>query len=237
MGLGYVTDLLRVAPLICWLKTWLNPEITLNHLILWDCVSLDKASCVPWLAYVKSMFGKIEHPDLFNSPERIKKEDVKWIKSHFLNILMMEREELELKKPLVRAHFLTLTSLSIEPHLRLVTKPFHRWLLTRFCFNLIHLTLGTSPGWGKPENLGPCQCDNFSPQDTMHFIMFCEYYSDIRKKFLLPFLRDKGSLQVRPALLYLQMLSNTRDIFHIASFLVAAVRHKSRRPSYLINSV
>lgn len=41
LGLGYVTDLLRVAPLVCWLKTWLNPDITLNHQILRDCV--------PWI--------------------------------------------------------------------------------------------------------------------------------------------------------------------------------------------
>lgn len=96
---------------------------------------------------MKTMFLKLGRLDLYNNPEGIKKEDVNWVKTQFLNIMILEREEWELQKPLVKAHYLINFSPLIEPYLKIVTNPFHRWLLTRLRFDLIYLLLGDSSGW------------------------------------------------------------------------------------------
>lgn len=117
----------------------------------------------------------------------------------------------------------------MKPYLDIVTKPQHSFLLTIIRFNYLHFLLAEPLGWRKIEDLGPYSCDKFSSQDTLHFVMFCEHYLHIRKRFIFPILKDKGFLQARPALTYLQMLNNPWEIFNIASFLVAAVRPREKK--------
>lgn len=131
---------------------------------------------------------------------------------------------------MVRAYQLLKTSCAIKPYLNVVTNPNHRFLLVRFRFNQLHFLLVEPQGWRRVEDLGTC--DNFSTQDTLHFVLFCEHFLHSCQRFILPILRGKGFLQAKPALIYLQMLTNVWEIFNIVSFLTAAVRTRKEREGH-----
>lgn len=173
---------------------------------------------------------------MYSLPHNLKKEDVKWVKLHFQNLLEAERETVELGKPMVRSLFQLSSTLAMEPYLKYVTKPYHRFLLIRFRFNLIHLVLGSQSKWGSPENLPLCTCDCFSIQDTLHLVMLCEHYLVARKKFLVPILKKLNFVQVRPALLHLQMLNSVQTTYGVACFLAAAARQNKLRMAAISNN-
>lgn len=231
-GVGFVSDLIGVAPLLKWIAIWINPELEMNSEIMRNCLALDRASSIPWLSYVKRLAMQLGRPELFNSPDKLMKEDILWAKKTYLHVAHMEKEARELKKPMVRAYQLLKTSCAIKPYLNVVTNPNHCFLLVRFRFNQLHFLLAEPQGWRRVEDLGTCTCDNFSTQDTLHFVLFCEHFLHSCQRFILPILRGKGFLQAKPALIYLQMLTNVWEIFNIVSFLTAAVRTRKEREGH-----
>ena len=91
----------------------------------------------------------------------------------------------------------------MELHLCHGISKYHRFLLERFRFNLIHHLLASPRGWVLDSLRGPCICDHSSPQNTLHFVLFCPIFGKERSRFLVPLLRDLGFGQARLALLYL----------------------------------
>lgn len=124
----------------------------------------------------------------------------------------------ELAKPMVKNYITLSSSPQVQPYLSLVNNMHHCFVLTRFRLNLIHWLLAFPKGYTKLSALKPCPCDNFSDQDILHFTVFCELYFPLRKKSILPLLKSGQFVQVRPALLYLQMLSSPVVCFGVASF-------------------
>lgn len=81
LGVQFQCDTLASLPIVFWLKCWLNPELNLNHTIIRECLTLDKALQIPWLNYIKRSLEGIGRVELFYKPETITKQDVEQVKS------------------------------------------------------------------------------------------------------------------------------------------------------------
>lgn len=201
----------------------------MNHEVLRDCLTLDYWDSIPWLKNVHKLAVSLGRPELFTEPAKIAKGDLKWVKTTFKTKKDMEREALELSKRTVRTHQL-IVNLGHEPelYLKVVNNANHRYLLTKFSLNKIHLLLSDRPCWTKQTELDICNCDGFSIMDTAHFLFFCGHFKSLRKKFIVPLLKEKRFKQVKPALLYLQLLSNTWEISNVATFFSIAMRLRKK---------
>lgn len=225
LGVLYLQDILALRPLMCWIKCWLNDDLGLTQQILREATSLDNMTRIPWLVYVKKCFLEMGRPDLFTSPESISIQDIDIVKSTFFKLRIMEREAVEIVKPSVRKHVLITTSPSLEPYLLLPLSTYERFVLIRFRLDYFNFLLAVPRGSSKGYILGPCGCDGLSPQDLSHFLFICKYYEMPRKMYLKPFLKPLNFRQIRPALLYLQLL-HVESVPFIVGFLKLSLRFR-----------
>lgn len=152
------------------------------------------------------------------------------MKTSFLEHVAALGEDRELGKQTVRAHNLVKTCGGIEPYLSLLHNAQDRFLMTRFRFNLIHHLLADPAGFTASIELkGPCGCDHRSPQDTLHFVLLCPFYSLPRCRFLIKILKQAKFRQARVALLHLQMAKDPLTLFCITYFLRLAARLRETR--------
>lgn len=112
-------------------------------------------------------------------------------------------------------------TLSIEPYLWFVQNVDH-FLLTGFRFNIMRQLL-LIPNCSMSDRYpDPCGCDSLFPQDTLHFVMFCNFYKKAQWDFIAPWLRGRSFRQARLALMYFQWLSDAHICFSVASFSATA---------------
>ena len=224
LGLPFICDLIALKPLLYWLKVWIRAEPFMNRTILRDCLSLDRVDQIPWLMYLKKEFDGLGRPDLFQSPESICLADFHWVKKNFLLKKQSDREKSLFSKPLVLAHMKIKTVMGMEPYLQWVIRPTHLFYLIRFRFDMLHPFLSSVKGWSDRVLLGPCDCDNSSKQDLLHFILICTHYDMPRRCFLKPILKPYGFREAKVALMFLQQLNSHLVCFALGNYLLSAVK-------------
>lgn len=225
LGVQFLCDTLALRPIVFWLKCWLNPELTVTHIIIQECITLDKASRIPWLSYIKCSLEEIGRLELYYKPNKITRNDVELVKASYLGLRKGNRDEQELKKDSVRRHIMLKTIPLAEPYLLGSLSTHEKFLLTRFRTHTLHLLLARPKGFHIGQELVPCGCDGLSPQDLLHFMFFCKFYSVPRKHFLVPVLKRMSFRQVRPALLYLQLLKED-CIFFVVGYLKSIIKSR-----------
>lgn len=75
LGVPYLEDMIRLKPVLAWLKVWYNPEAALGRLIINDCLSRDNGMKIAWLQYVGVTLRSIGLESLFTNPGGIKAQD------------------------------------------------------------------------------------------------------------------------------------------------------------------
>lgn len=228
LGMGYISDLVAVAPLLRWLRIWAQPAPNLNQQILLDCLNLGRVLDIPWINYIKTQMVSLGCPNLFLSPAPLGKTAIKVFKHNFLARRTGLRDDIELIKPKVRSFEILSLCHQMQPYLTFINRPYHLFVLIRFRHNMVIWLLTFPKGYSKEGSLGPCPCDDFSKQDILHVMFFCAFYNSLRRKFILPLLRGCNFTQVRPALVYLQMFASPLTCFGVASFLTGAIRQRDK---------
>lgn len=132
---------------------------------------------IPWIKYIKNCCDELGRPDLFLKPDSITKKDEEFVKSNFILLKRLGREESEMGKPSVRRHLLLKTSMGIEPYLARTLTNHERFLLIRFRLDYFHLLLAVPKGSCRGQVLAPCGCNSLSPQDLLHFMFFCKFFT------------------------------------------------------------
>lgn len=114
---------------------------------------------------------------------------------------------MEMGKSTVRNHAMLRSCVGMEPYLAWLPNMQDRFLFTRFRFNLLHHILGIPAGFTESvEQKGPCGCDHRSPQDTLHFVLLCPFYSMPRHRFLVGLLKKAKFRHAKVALLFFKWL-------------------------------
>ena len=72
LGLDPLSEIIKSAPALLWLKVWTKKEAILNRDILADCLSLDYGCKIPWIAKTKTFFKELGREDLFFTPESVR---------------------------------------------------------------------------------------------------------------------------------------------------------------------
>lgn len=228
LGVGFISDQIGAAPLLCWLRIWAQPTPNLSQVIIQDCLLLDKVLDIPWINYIKVQMEILGCPDLFLSPIVLGKPAIRDFKQKFLDRRLTLTEGNELEKPMVRNFIELSLGRQVQPYLTYINNPYHLFVLIRFRHNMVPLLLAFPKDYFKEGTLKPCPCDNFSDQNTLHLIFFCAYYNSLRRKCIIPLLKCCNFEQVRPALAYLQILATPIVCFGVASFLTGAIRYRNR---------
>lgn len=226
LGVQYLSDSLSLRPIVFWLKCWLNPELTLTHSIIRECMGLEKMSHISWFTHLKESLAEIGRVELFHNPEKITKKDVELVKTSYLALREWKRDERELIKGTIRAFIMIKTTPQTEPYLLGSLSNHEKFLLTRFRTNTLHLLLARPKGFHLGQTLVSCGCDHVSPQDLLHFVFFCNFYSMPRKYFLVPILKRLNFRHVRPALLHLQLLRED-CLFFVVGFLKSIIKSRA----------
>lgn len=137
---------------------------------------------------------------------------------------------MEMGKSTVRNHAMLRSCVGMEPYLAWLPNMQDRFLFTRFRFNLLHHILGIPAGFTElVEQKGPCGCDHRSPQDTLHFVLFCPFYIRPRRLFLVRILKVANCRQARVALMLLQIAHDPRILHCVLNFLRVAIRLRKTR--------
>lgn len=195
-----------------------------------DCQGRERGMCIPWLKYVKVSLEGIGCKDLFLNPLEITRQDKKRVKELFSNLVASRRYLQDGGKQSVQAHSLLRTGEGMEPYLALLPNAQDRFLITRFRLNLLHHLLADPPGFtASVEQKGPCGCDHRSPQDTLHFVLLCPFYSLPRRRFLVSILKQAKFRQARVALVFLQMANDPLTLFCILNFVRLALKLRKTR--------
>lgn len=187
---------------------------------------MEGALKIPWVKFVWGFMNDLGHPDYFTNPSAMLVTSRKALKKEGLQLLDTIRLAGEIQKPSVKQHQLTLTTLGMEPYLSFAPGGFDRFLLTRFRLGNVHrlMTFPTMNDWSR--NLPPCPCDKCSAQSTIHIVLFCKCYIELRKVWIIPLLKYRGLRQCRPALITLQLLENKHIAWRIAMFLKRVLQQR-----------
>lgn len=214
LGLPYLSDLIKIQPILLWHRVWTGATTGLNPDVIKDCLNLHQAKRIPWLAYIKNFMQDLDHSAFFDNPETLS--------------CLTRRESIRLSsnimKPSVRTNQLLLTKAGIQPYLLFTHGNYDRLLLTRLRLGNFHnlVTFPQPNDWS--HFLCPCPCDDTAVQSTIHIIFFCKFYILFRKMWILPHLKLQGLRLCRPAFIKLLFLDDEIVTDHIAKYLKGVVR-------------
>lgn len=157
-------------------------------------------------------------PEYFTSPNSIILVSRKELRKEAITYLESLRLAREIVKPSVLQHQLILITFSLQPNLIYELSAYDRFLLTRFRLGIIHrlVSFPVLNDWSSV--LQTCPCDDQSSQSSIHTVLFCKLYGEIRKFWIVPILRYWGLRQCRPAFMKLQRLENVHVAWRLSMF-------------------
>lgn len=171
LGLPYVSDLIKIQPVLLWHKIWSSTTISFNRDVINECLKLQRVSRIPWLNYVKNVMADLGCREYFSNLASITLISRKVLKTACMDLLETIRFSTD-TKPSVRETQLLLIQPGVQPYLATVKGSYDRMLLTRFrlgnFYRMIQFPNINDWSWF----LCPSPCDDTSTQAIIHILFF-----------------------------------------------------------------
>lgn len=183
----YISDLISVAALTLWHRIWTREETHFTRDIILDCLIQDYCKKISWLNYIYDILKECNLAANFKIPEAIQYFTRRELKKRLFENRATSRDMAQSTKTCITSYLEGPLFPGIQPYLIFTTNIQYRFYFTRLRLNTLHYQVAF-PKMGKwSVNLPKCPCDGRSPQTTVHFLLFCHFYRDIRKKMSTSF--------------------------------------------------
>lgn len=116
--------------------------------------------------------------------------------------------------------------MGIQPYLFMVRNTQQRFYLTRLRFGTLHFLIAFPKMGEWCRKLLNCPCDGKSRQSTLHFLLFCNFYRDIRKFVLKPLFLANTCYHYKQAFNFIHRLESVKIMNAVISFIQMSIRRR-----------
>lgn len=221
VGLDYLSDRIAMHPLLLWRSIWAKDETKFTQTVIKDCLLLDKSLCIPWLKYIIDLYSDLFKLPIHDNPGQV----INLSKLEIKDTFMAHKRELRMREVGKQTTFIFYQTIDIrigfQDYLSTVTRSSHHFVLIRLRLGIVHHLVSFPITRMHPTTL--CPCDELSKQSTMHFMLFCNFYSYFRRFYLKPLLKKHIARTTHAAMKLLVTLDDPRISFYVASYIQKAI--------------